>query len=186
MSSIFLRGSFFIESSPPPNIYELCGSIVFHPKKNPMDTKLIFLFKCIRQSNIWFWFSVLIPLPWFQGGKVGRVKGAVPGAQGRRLHPHGSQVERQIRADADALLNLSLGKQKWDPQVLAEPHPWKELRHGTAGGGKLCSRKTFIFHPLFQVAILAQNKHHDSILTLLMKNHEVFRETRQLFFKIFM
>ena len=43
----------------------------------------------------------------------------------------------------------------------------------------------FIFHP-FQVAILAQNKHHDSILTLLMKNHEVFRETRQLFFKIFM
>ena len=38
----------------------------------------------------------------------------------------------------------------------------------------------------FQVAILAQNKHHDSILTLLMKNHEVFRETRQLFFKIFM
>ena len=44
----------------------------------------------------------------------------------------------------------------------------------------------FIFLPLFQVAILAQNKHHDSILTLLMKNHEVFRETRQLFFKIFM
>ena len=42
-----------------------------------------------------------------------------------------------------------------------------------------------IFH-LTQVAILAQNKHHDSILTLLMKNHEVFRETRQLFFKIFM
>ena len=42
------------------------------------------------------------------------------------------------------------------------------------------------FTPLFQVAILAQNKHHDSILTLLMKNHEVFRETRQLFFKIFM
>ena len=43
-----------------------------------------------------------------------------------------------------------------------------------------------IFLLLFQVAILAQNKHHDSILTLLMKNHEVFRETRQLFFKIFM
>ena len=50
---------------------------------------------------------------------------------------------------------------------------------------KLFTKHTFIFHP-FQVAILAQNKHHDSILTLLMKNHEVFRETRQLFFKIFM
>ena len=48
-----------------------------------------------------------------------------------------------------------------------------------------CNKHTFIFHP-FQVAILAQNKHHDSILTLLMKNHEVFRETRQLFFKVFM
>ena len=50
---------------------------------------------------------------------------------------------------------------------------------------KTFATSKFIFHP-FQVAILAQNKHHDSILTLLMKNHEVFRETRQLFFKIFM
>lgn len=38
---------------------------------------------------------------------------------------------------------------------------------------------------LQEVAILNCNKHNDSILTLLMKNHEVFRETRQLFFKIF-
>ena len=151
-----------------------------------MDTKFIVLFKCIPRATYGFGFQSWNLCLDFQGGEVGRVKGAVPRAQGRRLHPHCSQIERQIRADAHALLNLSLGKQKRDPQVLAEPHPWKELRHGTAGGGKLCSRKTFMFHPLFQVAILAQNKHHDSILTLLMKNHEVFRETRQLFFKIFM
>ena len=36
---------------------------------------------------------------------------------------------------------------------------------------------------LQEAAILACNKHNDSVLTLLMKNHEVFRETRQLFFK---
>jgi len=38
---------------------------------------------------------------------------------------------------------------------------------------------------LQEVAILNCNKHNDSILTLLMKNNEVFRETMQLFFKIF-
>ena len=38
---------------------------------------------------------------------------------------------------------------------------------------------------LQEVAILNCNKHNDSILTLLMKNSEVFRETIQLFFQIF-
>ena len=38
---------------------------------------------------------------------------------------------------------------------------------------------------LQEVAILNCNKHNDSILTLLMKNNEVFRETMQLFFRIF-
>ena len=38
---------------------------------------------------------------------------------------------------------------------------------------------------LQEVAILNCNRHNDTILTLLMKNYEVFRETRQVFFKIF-
>eukprot|EP00092_Neocalanus_flemingeri_P005491 GFUD01005921.1.p1 GENE.GFUD01005921.1~~GFUD01005921.1.p1 ORF type:complete len:1477 (-),score=243.09 GFUD01005921.1:84-4514(-) len=38
---------------------------------------------------------------------------------------------------------------------------------------------------LQEVAILNCNRHNDTILTLLMKNYEVFRETRQIFFKIF-
>ena len=29
------------------------------------------------------------------------------------------------------------------------------------------------------------NKHNDTILTLLLKNHEVFRDSRQTYFKIF-
>ena len=38
---------------------------------------------------------------------------------------------------------------------------------------------------LQEVAILNCNKHNDTILTLLMKNNQVFREAMQLFFKIF-
>ena len=38
---------------------------------------------------------------------------------------------------------------------------------------------------LQEVAILNCNKHNDSILTLLMKNNELFGETTHIFFKIF-
>ena len=152
------------------------------------------------QAYFDFGFPIFEPLPphtvqWeasltavcpFQGGKVGRVEGVVSRAQGRRLHPHGSQVQGQVRPDPDAILHLRLREQKRDPQVLAKPDPREELRHRSAGGQEQFSRWSFNISSLTQVAILAQNKHHDSILTLLMKNHEVFRETRQLFFKIFM
>ncbi|XP_023331306.1 uncharacterized protein LOC111703561 isoform X3 [Eurytemora carolleeae] len=38
---------------------------------------------------------------------------------------------------------------------------------------------------LQEVTILNQNRHKDTVFTLLMKNHEVFLETRQIFFQIF-
>jgi hypothetical protein len=36
-----------------------------------------------------------------------------------------------------------------------------------------------------EATILTTNRHNDTLFTLLMKNHEVFMETRQLFFQIF-
>ena len=38
---------------------------------------------------------------------------------------------------------------------------------------------------LFEVAVFNSNKHNDTTLTLLMKNHDVFRDTIGLFFTIF-
>lgn len=38
---------------------------------------------------------------------------------------------------------------------------------------------------LQEATILTTNRHNDTLFTLLMKNHEVFLETRQLFFQIF-
>ena len=64
------------------------------------------------QQVILCFMFLYVTFAFFQRGKVGRVEGAVPRAQGWGLHPHGSQVERQIWPDAHALLNLSLGKQK--------------------------------------------------------------------------
>ena len=109
------------------------------------------------QAYFDFGFPIFEPLPphtvqWeasltavcpFQGGKVGRVEGVVSRAQGRRLHPHGSQVQGQVRPDPDALLHLRLGEQKRDPQVLAEPDPREELRHRSAGGQEQFSRWSF-------------------------------------------
>ena len=38
---------------------------------------------------------------------------------------------------------------------------------------------------LQEVTLMSCNKHNDTILTLLLKNHEVFRDSRQTYFKIF-
>ena len=38
---------------------------------------------------------------------------------------------------------------------------------------------------LQEIAVFHSNKHNDSLLTLLMKNNEVFRETMELFFTVF-
>ena len=38
---------------------------------------------------------------------------------------------------------------------------------------------------LQEIAVFHSNKHNDTILTLLMKNNEVFRETMGLFFTVF-
>ena len=38
---------------------------------------------------------------------------------------------------------------------------------------------------LQEIAVFHSNKHNDTILTLLMKNNEVFRETMELFFTVF-